>query len=235
MIPFPFNENRFSFSIFIFLFFFFFCCRPSTSWPVGTNPKSDRSLLSCPKVTQCSTSKIGDAPRYNPCSLPIQVMTTIASTLKMQIRTVQRTQGDENKVSGYGYSLWCGFKRGTHHATSRFRSRLESQHPSVPECAEECGDPLVQSGGRWQTLGVAAGLGAGSQVQGDPGLASEGVLRLCTLLSLALLLTRSEPAGLLRLVIRREHHHDLPEHQSQPDRRRLWKRYALRSGSVSRR
>ena len=34
------------------------------------------------------------------------------------------------------------------------------------------------------------------------------------------LLPRPEPAGLLRLVIRREHHqHDLPQHQSQPDRR----------------
>ena len=32
----------------------------------------------------------------------------------------------------------------------------------------------------------------------------------------------AEPAGLLRLVIRREHHqHDLPQHQSQPDRRHL--------------
>ena len=30
----------------------------------------------------------------------------IASTLKMQILTVQRAQGDENKVSGYGYGLW---------------------------------------------------------------------------------------------------------------------------------
>ena len=51
---------------------------------------------------------------------------------------------------------------------------------------------------------------------------------------------RPEPAGLLRLVIRREHHqHDLPQHQSQPDHRhppsirraphrRLWKRYAPR-------
>ena len=39
-------------------------------------------------------------------------------------------------------------------------------------------------GGRWKTLGVAAGLCAGPQVQRDPGLASEGVLRLCTLLSL---------------------------------------------------
>ena len=89
---------------------------------------------------------------------------TIASTLKMQIWTVQHAQGDENKVSGSGYGLWCGFKRGPHHATSHLRSRLESQHQSVPGCAEECGDPLVQSGGRWQTLGVAAGLEVGPQV-----------------------------------------------------------------------
>ena len=41
-----------------------------------TNPKSDRSLLSCLKVTQCSTRETGDAPRYNSCSLPIHVMTT---------------------------------------------------------------------------------------------------------------------------------------------------------------
>ena len=34
------------------------------------------------------------------------------------------------------------------------------------------------------------------------------------------LLLRPEPAGLLRLVIRREHHqHDLTQHQSQPDHR----------------
>ena len=145
---------------------------------------------------------------------------TIASTLKMQIRTVQRAQGDENKVSRYGYGLWCGFKRGPHHATLHLRSRLESQHQSVPGCAEECGDPLVQSSGRWQTRCVAAGLGAGPQIQRDPGLASEGVLRLYTLLSLAPLLPRPEPAGLIRLVIRREHHqHDLPQHQRQPDRR----------------
>ena len=41
----------------------------------------------------------------------------------------------------------------------------------------------MQLGGRWKTLGVAAVLGAGPQVERDPGLASEGVLRLCTLLS----------------------------------------------------
>ena len=30
---------------------------------------------------------------------------TIASTLKMQIRTIQHAQGGENKVSGNGYGL----------------------------------------------------------------------------------------------------------------------------------
>ena len=44
----------------------------------------------------------------------------------------------------------------------------------------------------------------------------------CTLLSLAPLLPRTEPAGLLRLVICREHHqHDLPQYQRQPAHRYL--------------
>ena len=122
----------------------------------------------------------------NTCSLLIQVMTTgpLPAPSKYKSGTVQRAQGDENKVYGYGYGLWCGFNWGPYHATSYLRSWLESQHQSIPGCAEECADPLVQSGGRWQTLGVAAGLGAGPQVQRDPGLAS-GVLQLCTLLSLA--------------------------------------------------
>ena len=66
MIPFLFNENQFSFFVADHLLVFQLCI----------NPKSDRSLLSCLKVTQCSTSEIGDVPLYNPCSLPIQVMTT---------------------------------------------------------------------------------------------------------------------------------------------------------------
>ena len=66
MIPFPFNENRFS----------FFVADRLLVGQLCTNPKSDRSLLSCLKVTQCSTSEIGDAPLYNSCSLPIQVITT---------------------------------------------------------------------------------------------------------------------------------------------------------------
>ena len=61
MIPFPFNENQFSFFVADHLLVGQLC----------TNPKSDRSLPSCLKVTQCSTSKIGDAPLYNSCSLLI--------------------------------------------------------------------------------------------------------------------------------------------------------------------
>ena len=142
---------------------------------------------------------------------------TIASTIKIQIRTVQLLNAQlntwDNPSDGYSYGLWCGFKWGPNHATSHLWSRLESQHQSVPGCAEEWGDPLVKSGGRWLTLGVAAGLGQGS--------ALEGVLRLYTLLSLdPSSLDRPEPARLIRLAIRREHHqNDLPQHQSQPDRR----------------
>ena len=149
---------------------------------------------------------------------------TIASTLKMQIwiapniRDVPRVI--KAKFPATVMVFGVVFKWGPHHATSHLRSQLESQHQSGPGCAEECGDPLVQSGGRWLSLGVAAGLGAGPQVRRDLGLASEGVHWLCILLSLAPLHPRPEPAGLLRLVIRREHHqHDLPQHQSQPDRR----------------
>ena len=80
MIPFPFNENRFSF------FFFFFFVVVADHLRVGqlcTNPKSDRSLLSCLKVTQCSTSEIRDAPLLS--TDPSYDNRTIASTLKMQI------------------------------------------------------------------------------------------------------------------------------------------------------
>ena len=66
MILFPFNKNRFSFFVADHLLVGQLC----------TNPKSNRSLLSYLKVTQCWTSEIGDALLYNSCSLPIQVMTT---------------------------------------------------------------------------------------------------------------------------------------------------------------
>ena len=178
-----------------------------------------------------------------PCSLPIQVMTTGPLPAPSKCKSRRFNMPRVMKTKFPATVMVFDVVLGPHYATSHLRSRLESQHQSVPGCAEECGDPLVQSGGRWQTLGVAAGLGVSPQVQRDPGLASEGVLRLCTLLSLAPLLPQPEPAGLLRFVIRPEH--DLPQHQSQPDRCHLpsirrpptgacRKRHTPSSGSVSR-
>ena len=57
-------------------FLFFFVAEHLLVGQLCTNPKSDRRLLSCQKVTLFSTKEIGDAPLYNSCSLPIQVMTT---------------------------------------------------------------------------------------------------------------------------------------------------------------
>ena len=108
---------------------FFFVADHLLVGQLCTNPESDRSLLSCLKVTQCSTSKIGEAPLYNSCSLPIQVMTIGPLPAPSKLPWITgMCQGDENNVSGYGYGLWCGFKWGPHHATSHLRSRLESQH-----------------------------------------------------------------------------------------------------------
>ena len=120
------------------------------------------------------------------------------------------------------------------------------QHQSVPGCAEEWDDPLVQSGGRWQTLGVEAGLDAGPQVQRDPRLASEGVLRLCILLSLA-----PPPPTWTHWTTSFRHTSTTsptwppttpkpawspPSADYSPSsRRRMWKRHAPSSGSVSRR
>ena len=159
-------------------------------------------------------------------------------------KTKSLGQGDEKKVSGYGYGLWCAFKWEPHQATSHLRSRLESQHQSVPGCAEECGDPLVQLGGQWQTLGVAAGLGAGQQVQRNPGLASEGMLRLCTLLSLApsspdlnpldyFVWSYVENITNMTSTTPKPTWSPPSDEYSPSSRQRLWKRHAPTSGSVS--
>ena len=72
----------------------------------------------------------------------------------------------------------------------------------------------------WQTMGVETGLGDGPQVKRDPGLASEGVLRLCTLLSLPPSSPDLNPLDyFVWSYVENTHQHDLPHHQSQPDRR----------------
>ena len=111
--------------------------------------------------------------------------------------------------------LSASFKWGPHRAASHLRRRLESQNQSVPGCAEECCDPLVQSGGRWQKQDSApTHKSKETQVWLQKECYDFVPFSHCHHLP------RPEPAGLLRLVIRRKHHqHDLRQHQSQPDHR----------------
>ena len=127
MIPFPFTENRFS---------FFFCCRPSTSRPVVYKSQEwwEPSIMSESDTMFNEWDRKCAAVQLMHSTDPTYDNRTIVSTLKMQ---QGRVQGDENKVSGDAYSLWCGFKWGPHYATSHLRSWLESQHQRVPGCAEK--------------------------------------------------------------------------------------------------
>ena len=209
MIPFPFNENRFSF--FVADYQLASCVQIPRA--IGAfyhvwkwhNDQRARSEM------RCCTTMLSTDPSYD--------NRTIASLLKMQIRTVQRLRAQfnasDNPSNVYGYGLWCGFKWGLYHATSYLRSRLESQHQSVPGCAEECGDQ-VASGRRWVWQQDSAPAYKSKETQA-------WLQKECydfVPFSHWFPSSRPEPAGLLRLVICREHHqHDLPQHQSLPDRR----------------
>ena len=86
MIPFPFNESQFSFSFFsfsffFFFFFFFFVADHLLLGQLCTNPKQDRRCAAIQLM-------ISTDPSYDNM--------TIASTLKMQIRTVQRLRAQLN-------------------------------------------------------------------------------------------------------------------------------------------
>ena len=215
MILFPFNENR----------FLFFCCRPSTSWPVVY--QSQERLE--PSIMSESDTMFNERDRR--CAA-VQLMhstnasydnKTIASTLKMQIwiatnnRDVPR--GMKTKFS----------------ATVIVFSMVSSEGHIMPPHIFEVGlkvntkvyldvlkSVVIPGAIRWPV----ADPGCGSRTRLRPTSPKRprlGFRRSTTTLyplSLAPLLLQPEPAGLLRLVIRREHHQlDFPQHQSQPDRR----------------
>ena len=105
-----------------------------------TNPKSDRSHLSCLKWTQCSTSEIGDVPLYNSCSLPIQVMTTgplpAPSKCKSGLPWITGTCPGWWKQS-FWLRLWSlvWFQVG---ATSYHLTSSKSAWKSTPKCTWMC-------------------------------------------------------------------------------------------------
>ena len=206
-------------------FFFFFVADHLRAGQLCTNPKSDRSLLSSLKVTQCSTTEIGNAPLSN--SLPIQVMTTgpLPATSKCKSGLPQITGtctgGWKQSFRLRLWSLvWFQVRVTSCHLTSSM-----SAWKSTPKCTWMCWRVWWSSGEiRW----LVADLGCGSRTRRRPTSPKKprlGFRRSATTLYFSLtapILSRPEPAGLLRLVIRRKHHeHDLPQHQSQPDRRHL--------------
>ena len=210
MIPFPFNENRFSFFVADHLLVGQLC----------TNTKSDRSLPSCLKVTQCSTSEIGHAPLYNPCSLPIQFMTTGALPAPSKCKSGRFNVPRVMKIKFPATVMVFGVVSSEGHIMPPhiFEVGLKVNTKVYLDVLKSV---VIPGAIRWPV----ADPGCGSRTRRriiSPKRPRLGFRRSATTLypSLTAPLPRPEPAGLLRLVIRREHHqHDLPQHQSQPDRR----------------
>ena len=191
--------------------FFFFVADHLLVGQLCTNPKSDRSLLSC---------LIGDAPLYNSCSLPIQVMTTgplpAPSKCKSGLPRITGTCPGWWKQS-FRLRLWSLVWFQVR-ATSCHLTSSKSSWKSTPKCTWMCWRVWWSpSAIRW----LVADPGCGSRTRRQPTSPKRprlGFRRSATTLYPSLTgppFPRPEPAGLLRLVIRREHHqHDLPQHQS---------------------
>ena len=197
MIPFPFNENRFSFFVADHLLVGQLC----------TNPMSDRSFLSCLKVTQCSTSKIGDAPLYKLMlsTDPSYDNRTIASTLKMQIWITTNNRGRAPGwwKQSFRLRLWSlvWFQvRGHIMPTSHLRRSAWKSTPKVYlDVLKSVVIPWCNQVGRWQDPWVWQQDSAPApQVPKRPRLGFRRSATTLYLLSLAPSTPRPEPAGLFR-------------------------------------
>ena len=204
-----------------------------------TNSKSDRSLLTCLKVTQCSTSEIGDALLYNPCSLPIQVMTTgplpAPSKCKSGLPRITGTCPGWCKQS-FRLRLWSLVWFQVR-ATSCHLTSSKSAWKSTPKCNWMCWRVWWSSGAiRWPV----ADLGCDSRTRRRPTRPKRprlGFRRIATIWTRWTTsfghTSRTSPTwppttpkpGWLQ-----------PTAEYSPrSRRRLWKRHAPSSGSGSRR
>ena len=211
MIPCPFNENRFP----------FFVVDHQLVGQLWTNPKSDWSLLSFLKVTLCSTSEIGDAPLCKSFRLPIQVITTgslpVPTKCKSRRFNVPRVMKTKfpatvmvfGGVTSEGHTMPPHiFEVGLKVNTKVYLDVLKSV--VIPWWNQMAGGrPWV-----WQQDSPPAHKSKETMARLQKDCFNFVPFSHCPLLP------RPELAGLLRLVIRQEHHqHDLLQHQSQPDRR----------------
>ena len=193
MIPFPFNENRFS----------FFVTDHQLVGQLCTNPKSNRSLLSCLKVTQCSTSEIG-----------VRRCTTHA-LYQSKLWQQDHCQHPQNaNLDGLTYPGWW---KPSFRSLVWFQVRATSCHLTSSKSTWKYMDVLKSvvipwcnqvAGGRpwvWQQDSAPAHKSKDTQAWLQKECYDFVPFFNCPLLPWP------KPAGLLRLVIRREHHqHDLP-------------------------
>ena len=134
---------------------------------------------------------------------------TIASILKMQIQTVQSLRAQFNASDDLLEVMELK-------ATSCNLTSSKSAWKSTPKCTWMCERVWWSPGAiRW----LVADPGRGSRTRRRPTSPKRprlGFRRSATTLYPSLTAPpRPEPAGLLRMVIRREHHqHDLPQHQA---------------------
>ena len=207
--------------LFSFFFFFFFCYRPSTSWPVEykSQERQEPSIMSesdtmfNERDRRCATVQLmlSTDPSYD--------NRTIASTLKMQIwiatnnRDVPRVMKTKfpatvmvfGVVSSEGHIMPHHiFEVGSKDNTNVLKSVV------IPWCNQVAGGrPRV-----WQQDSAPAHKSKDTQAWLQKECYDFVPFSHCPLLPWP------EPAGIPRMVIRREHHqHDFPQHQSQPDRR----------------
>ena len=166
----------------------FFFPRPSTSWPFVYKSQESKwpSIMSESDTMFNERDRRCAAVQLMFSTVPSYENRTIASTFKMQIWIVTNNRDMQR--------WWKQSFRQRLSSLVWFQVRAKSCHLAYPKSAWKSTTKCTwmcwrvwwsPSGGRWQTLDVAAGLGAGPQVQRDPGFASKGVLQLCTLLSLA--------------------------------------------------
>ena len=240
MIPFPFNENC-----------FFLVADHLLVGQLCTNPKSNRSLLLCLKVTQCSISEIGDAPLYNSCSLPIQVKTTgplpAPSKCKSGLPRITGTFPGWWKQS-FRLRLWSLVWFQVR-ATSRHLTSSKSAWKSTPKCTWMCWKVWWSPGAiRWPV----ADPGCSSRTQRRPTSPKRPRLGFRSATTLYLALTGPPPPPTWTCWTTSFGHTSRtsptwppstpkpawppPSAEYSPrSRRRLWKRHVPTSGSVSRR
>ena len=165
-------------------------------------------------------SEIRDAPLYKLMfsTDPSYDNRTIASTLKMQIRTVQRLRVMRTKFPPTIMVFGVVSREGHIMPPHIFESAWKSTQ-SVPGCAKECGD--FPGAIRWPV----ADPRCGSRTRRRPSSPKRprlGFRRSATTLNPSLTgpppSPDVNPLDYLVLVIRWEHHkYDLPQHQSQPE------------------